>query len=74
VCRLHAGKNHPWHHVPLAGRGAAPCWGSEAIRLGARSYRNARLRGQLGVAGVLFEICIVCVSVFVLLELTGLSE
>ena len=25
-----------------------------------------------GVAGVLFEICIVCVSVFVLLELTGL--
>jgi hypothetical protein len=45
--------------------GLAPCWGSEAIRLGAWPYRYATHRGNAGMTGVLFEICIVCVSVFV---------
>lgn len=49
-----------WFGVGVVG--LAPCWGSEAIRLGAWFCRFG-LCGRVGGAGVLFEICIVCVSV-----------
>jgi hypothetical protein len=74
VCRLHVGKTilgitFPLRVVVPHPVGVLRQYVFEPCHIGT-SARS----GPSDMAAVLFEICIVCVSVFVLLELTGLDR